>query len=96
MFKIDTPKRHWFLDKNKLDEYPYNRHCVDPYGFHHKKCNGIRINNEILCCGQILCFFCKTPLHGCTKNESYQYKNREIYCHVFCYKINKSALNNLK
>jgi|TARA_B110000261_G_scaffold152632_1_gene182348 hypothetical protein len=50
----------WFLNKED-----------DSYGYHSDFCNGnYWINGDIKtnCCGSKLCYYCKTPLHGCTDN----------------------------
>lgn len=87
-----TPKipNCWYLDNTKGDNCP--DHPVDPHGMHANYCNGTSFyeiystgeKKKVICCGKTPCFFCGTPLHGCTDNECRLKGKTYIEAHRYC------------
>lgn len=95
MDQSNIPVGHWFLKENIYDTQitKYKNHLVDPYGYHTNDCDGIQIKTNssqvVFCCGKTICFFCGTPLHGCTNNIIIERQKKIIKCHEFCYDNHK-------
>jgi len=61
---------HWFITEEESSN-DFAKHNVDAFGYHANFCNGRGWEHTglvTICCGKTPCFYCGTPMHGCTDN----------------------------
>jgi hypothetical protein len=70
----------WFMKIEECDDNP------DSHGFHENFCNGkswVDKGTKYICCGSRSCYYCGTPMHGCTENV---WESNEKQYHLHCKK----------
>lgn len=83
---------HKFITQEEASKN-FANHTVDAFGYHSDFCDGRGWEyngSRYVCCGQTLCHYCGTPMHGCTVNA---FKGSTgIKYHYFCRLLAKNKL----